>query len=131
LRQLAGVGDYTAAAIASIAYGLPHAVIDGNVKRVASRLMGSASADARSVADHLLDRQNPGTSNQALMELGALVCVPRDPRCGDCPIAVECQAHRSGGVNEWPPKRVKPGKEQGDGKLLMVRLAGRIRLRPV
>ena len=73
IRGLPGVGDYTAAAVASIAFGLPHAVVDGNVRRVIARLTNNATADIQSVADRLLDRENPARSNQALMELGALV----------------------------------------------------------
>jgi len=105
-------------------------VIDGNVKRVAARLLGSASADVRPVAEHLLDRKNPGGSNQALMELGALVCVPRDPHCGECPVAADCQAHRKGIVNQVPSKRVKPDKQQRDRKLLVMRRGGQILLTP-
>src|SRR5258708_4111648 len=105
LRELAGVGDYTAAALASIAFWVPHAVIDGNVKRVVARLTGSASADVRAVAERLLDRQDPGRSNQALMELGALICVPREPKCDVCPIVGHCEAKRAGIVDELPPTR--------------------------
>ena len=75
IRELAGVGDYTAAAVASIAFGLPHAVVDGNVHRVIARLT-NGSGEAQVIADSLLDRANPSRSNQALMELGAVVCCP-------------------------------------------------------
>src|SRR5580692_8271758 len=104
LRELAGVGDYTAAAVASIAFGLPHAVVDGNVRRVAARLTNGKGV-AQEVADLLLDQRNPSRSNQAIMELGAVVCVPRDPRCGECPIAQYCEARRLGTQNEVPGKR--------------------------
>ncbi len=84
LRELPGVGDYTAAAVASIAFGMPHAVLDGNVARVLSRLAaerGDIKSDAvrkrlRALAETLLDRRRPGEFNQALMELGATVCRP-------------------------------------------------------
>jgi A/G-specific adenine glycosylase len=98
LRALPGIGAYTAAAIASIVYGEPVAVVDGNVERVACRLMqwsgeGSAAALKRKIeglAAKLLDWQRPGDFNQALMELGATVCLPRNPRCVECPLHQEC-----------------------------------------
>lgn len=110
IRRLPGVGDYTAAAIASIAFGLPHAVLDGNVMRVLARVLnetGDIGAAAtrkrlRQAADCLLDRRAPGSFNQALMELGATVCLPRDPQCRLCPIAQRCQARREGTQRELP-----------------------------
>ncbi|MGH9593198.1 MAG: A/G-specific adenine glycosylase, partial [Bryobacteraceae bacterium] len=86
IRALAGVGDYTAAAVASIAFGLPHAVVDGNVRRVAMRLANDAGCDVAALAAQLLDPRDPARSNQALMELGAVVCLLREPRCGECPV---------------------------------------------
>lgn len=98
LRRLPGVGDYTAAAIASIAHGEPVAVVDGNVVRVLIRLFGKGAADRRLSAAHLkahasrlLDPELPGAFNQAMMELGATVCLPRLPSCGNCPIRPYCQ----------------------------------------
>ena len=84
LRKLPGVGRYTAAAIASIAFGEPLAVLDGNVERVLSRLDGEkrSAASAWKRAQELLDRRHPGDWNQAMMELGATVCTPQNPRCG-------------------------------------------------
>jgi len=79
LLALPGIGGYTAAAVASIAFGLPHAAIDGNVRRVLIRLSGNGSADVGALADQLLDKRHPGRWNQALMELGATVCVPGEP----------------------------------------------------
>ena len=96
IRSLAGVGDYTAGAIASIAFSLPYAAIDGNVRRVVMRLVGSATTDLRATATQLMSLRHPGRWNQALMELGATVCLPRQPLCGACPLAAECQAHRLG-----------------------------------
>jgi A/G-specific adenine glycosylase len=107
IRELAGVGDYTAAAVASIAFGLPHAVVDGNVRRVIARIT-DGSGDAQVVADLLLDRRNPSRSNQALMELGAVVCLPRDPHCTECPISNHCAAEKAGTQHELPAKRAKP-----------------------
>jgi A/G-specific adenine glycosylase len=107
-----GAGPYTAAAIASIALGLPHAAVDGNVLRVISRLTNnageiSASATRRelgAVAEELLDRKRPGDFNQAMMELGATVCVPRNPRCEVCPVAKLCAARAAGTERELPLK---------------------------
>ncbi len=99
LRKLPGIGDYTAAAIASIAHGEPVAVVDGNVERVICRLAGWSIEKARNAAfkrqitaqaQKLLDHRHPGEFNQAMMELGALVCTPRSPQCGTCPIAASC-----------------------------------------
>ena len=118
LRDLAGVGEYTAAAIASMAFDLRHAVLDGNVIRVLSRLtaeqgnIGSGAVRKRlgEVADRLLDPKRPGEFNQALMELGAMVCLPKQPQCSLCPLAQQCQARRTGRETELPIRsgRVKP-----------------------
>ena len=112
IRQLPGIGDYTAAAIASIAFDLPHAVLDGNVKRVLSRLtnergdIGVVRIRNRlwEFAGQLLDRKRPGDFNQAIMELGATVCLPREPLCPVCPVAVCCEALGRGTQNEVPRK---------------------------
>jgi len=92
LRQLPGVGRYTAAAIASIAFEKPIAVVDGNVERVLSRLFGKQLEDEATwrAAEELLDRKHPGDANQAMMELGATVCLPRDPKCLLCPVSEFC-----------------------------------------
>jgi A/G-specific adenine glycosylase len=102
-REVPGVGAYTAAAIASIAFGERAAVFDGNVRRVLSRLEG------RDVAEAPPPRGNPGDYNQALMELGQRVCIPRAPRCGECPLAGECRARARGEEGRWPSKRPRPG----------------------
>jgi A/G-specific adenine glycosylase len=112
IRALPGIGDYTAAAVASIAFDLPRAVVDGNVFRVLSRVYEDstdiASAGARKhfsrIADGLLDRTRPGDFNQALMELGATVCLPRNPQCLLCPLQALCRARESGRQNEFPLK---------------------------
>jgi A/G-specific adenine glycosylase len=90
LRLLPGVGRYTAAAVASIAFGEPVAVVDGNVERVLERLALTADSDHWREAQRLLDADRPGDFNQAMMELGATVCLPRNPLCGACPIATWC-----------------------------------------
>jgi A/G-specific adenine glycosylase len=102
LRKLPGIGAYTAAAIASIAFGERVAVVDGNVERVLCRLSGWDATDRRGtravlrrkidrLADQLVDPGQPGIFNQALMELGATVCVPRNPRCLACPVVADCR----------------------------------------
>jgi A/G-specific adenine glycosylase len=101
LRELPGVGGYTAAAIASIAYGEPVAVVDGNVERVVCRLAGWDEAGGKGgaaqrkkigqMAARLLDPERPGDFNQAMMELGATVCLPRNPQCLVCPVAAGCK----------------------------------------
>ena len=129
IRELAGVGDYTAAAVASIAFGLPHAVVDGNVRRVIARIT-NGKGETREIADLLLDRKNPSRSNQALMELGAVVCVPRDPQCAACPIASECEARKAGTQNDLPGKRVKPATIHLKRTLLVIHQKGKILLAP-
>lgn len=130
IRALQGVGDYTAAAVASIAFGLPHAVVDGNVRRVVARLTNDAHADTQAIADGLLDRKQPGRSNQALMELGALICLPREPLCKVCPIAANCSAHRHGTQADLPLARTKPETVRLQRTLLLIRKRDRVLLVP-
>jgi A/G-specific adenine glycosylase len=116
LRKLPGVGEYTAAAIASRVLGTPAACVDGNVERVLTRLFaiegpprrGPARAAVREAAQALVDPNRPGHWNQAVMELGALVCLPGEPRCADCPAARFCLARRRG-LTDRLPERV-PGR---------------------
>ena len=137
IRELAGVGPYTAAAVASIAFGAPHAVLDGNVLRVISRLRGDG-ADVRSpktrarfqeIADRWLDLGNPGQFNQAIMELGATVCHPRAPRCLVCPVAGFCEARRTGRQRELPVKANKPAAQRISLQVAIVRKSGSVLLR--
>jgi len=115
LRELPGIGDYTAGAIASIAFGEAVPAVDGNVKRVLSRLYdlpAPAPVELKRIAGGLVDSDRPGDFNQALMELGALVCLPRSPRCGECPIRTQCLALERGTVPDRPaPKAKKPVPE--------------------
>jgi len=116
IRALPGVGPYTAAAVASIAFESPHAVLDGNVLRVISRLradpsdIGAAKTRAhfQQIADELLNRRHPGNFNQAIMELGATICLPKAPRCSLCPVAEACEARNASRQQEFPVKRPKP-----------------------
>ncbi len=118
LAQLPGVGAYTAAAIASIAFGERVPAVDGNVVRVLARRAALAGAPERAAtrraiaaaAEALLDPQRPGDSNQALMELGATLCTPRAPRCAQCPLAEGCQAWQRGAPERYPARRTRtPG----------------------
>ncbi|MDE5676911.1 A/G-specific adenine glycosylase [Phocaeicola sp.] len=112
VRALKGVGEYTAAAICSFAYGMPYAVVDGNVYRVLSRWLGiSIPIDSTKgkrifarVADELLDRQRPGLYNQAIMDFGALLCTPVSPDCVSCPLGDSCVAHLKRLVGSLPVK---------------------------
>ena len=116
-RDLPGVGAYTAAAVASISFGVPEPVVDGNVVRVLCRLHGlrldpkapATLAKVRALARPLVPARNSGDHNQALMELGALVCTPRAPRCGACPLRGACRAAASG-KPEGFPRRPRPAK---------------------
>jgi A/G-specific adenine glycosylase len=112
IRALPGVGDYTAAAVASIAFGLPYAVVDGNVLRVVARMENDAAETGsartrerfRSIAQEWMDARNPGAFNQALMELGATVCLPRNPLCPACPLESLCAARAAGTAAGLPVK---------------------------
>ena len=130
ILELAGVGSYTAAAIASISFGLPHAVVDGNVRRVFARLTNNANVDTQALADKLLDRRDPARWNQAVMELGALVCVPKSPLCGECPLANHCMARAEGTQGEVPGKKIKPQTELRERTLFVIRRSGKILLVP-
>lgn len=109
-RALPGVGPYTAAAVASICFGVPEPVVDGNVVRVLCRLRSlkldpkapATLAKVRALARPLVPKRKPGDFNQALMELGALVCTPRAPRCGACPLRSSCRAAASGMPEAFP-----------------------------
>jgi len=105
---LPGVGPYMSRAVLSIAYGVPVAVVDGNVLRALSRilLLGTRSpAQLQKEADRFLDPDRPGDANEALMELGATICAPTSPRCDDCPVRRHCGAQREGRVADFPTAR--------------------------
>ena len=115
LKQLKGVGNYTAAAIASIAFNLPYAVVDGNVYRVLARLydidtpinINDGQKLFAQLADELLDREQPGFHNQALMEFGALHCTPKSPDCLHCPLQSHCLAFAHQTIAQRPVKLQK------------------------
>ncbi len=117
LRELPGIGDYTAGAIASIAYGEVVPAVDGNVKRVLSRLFDLPSpspSELKRIAGDLVDPDRPGDFNQALMELGALVCLPRAPRCPECPIQAQCLALARGTIPDRPARKAKKSVPEVD-----------------
>lgn len=132
LRSLPGIGTYTAAAIASIAHGEAVPVVDGNVERVLCRLEGWDGGSGKTngalkrkidtVAESLLDRARPGDFNQAMMELGAMVCVPRNPGCLVCPIARFCKTH---GEHKTAPRAPMLSREVAHA--LALRLTDRAR----
>ena len=134
LKTLPGIGEYTAGAIASIAYGQVVPAVDGNVRRVLSRLFDledPTAASLRKRAGELLDPDRPGDWNQALMELGATVCTPRSPRCTVCPLTGECRALAEGTQELRPASKRRPRVRtvsyavlvalNPDGELLLVR----------
>jgi len=116
--KLKGIGEYTAAAISSICFNEPKAVLDGNVYRVLSRFKGVSipidSTEGKklfsSIADDLLDKSNPGDYNQSVMEFGALYCKPSNPDCPSCIVNKKCVAYQTGAVASFPVKRKKVRK---------------------
>ena len=112
LLKMKGVGNYTASAIASICFKEPRAVVDGNVSRVIARVFGlnepinstSGNKMITALAHEMLDRDDPGTHNQAIMEFGALQCVPVSPQCDICPLMDHCEARATGRVEILPVK---------------------------
>jgi len=115
LLRLKGVGEYTAAAIASMAFGLPHATVDGNVYRVLSRVYGidtpidtgKAKKEFTRLANELIDSSQPGNFNQAVMEFGAIQCKPKNPDCKKCPFRQRCVAWKNDTIDLLPIKRGK------------------------
>lgn len=115
IKELKGVGDYTAAAISSFAFGLPRAVVDGNVYRVLSRLFNintpinstKGKKDFQFLADELLNKKQPGLHNSAIMEFGALWCKPQNPNCEDCPLQEHCLAFQNNTISLLPVKDKK------------------------
>lgn len=120
IRALKGVGDYTAAAIASFAYDLPYAVLDGNVYRVLSRFWGIATPtdtpegkrEFAALAQDLLDREQPAAFNQAMMDFGATWCTPQRPHCAACPMRSRCVAAQTSRVADLPVKLKKMERKE-------------------
>lgn len=142
LRAMKGIGDYTAAAVASIAFGEPKGAVDGNVLRVMARYLGIEEPvdEARTrrriqqAVDDAVPRERPGDFNQALMELGATLCLPQRPRCDACPLEASCAARATGAGHRLPvrkrrekvkaERRIVGVVEQGGRVLLVKRPAG-------
>lgn len=118
IRELKGIGPYTAGAIGSIAFELPEPAIDGNVMRVVSRLFeidaDIAKASSRKIFDEamrkIMDEERPGDFNQAMMDLGSAICTPTSPKCEDCPISAYCDSYAQGTMTSYPvkTKKLKP-----------------------
>jgi len=134
ILRLPGIGAYTAAAVASIALHLPYAAVDGNVIRVVSRLTNDASESSApatrrrfaETAQFLLDPRRPGDFNQAMMELGATICKPGNPLCGECPVGRFCAARAAGTERELPVKLRKQQTRDVSLHLLVLRREGEI-----
>lgn len=130
LLKLPGVGRYTAGAVASIAYGIPVPAVDGNVLRVLARLTGDdtdiLSPAAKKTAEVTLAPLVPpdaaGDFTQSLIELGALICTPGEPKCGDCPLHLLCTAHREGKEGELPVRIAKTKRRIEERTVLVIRL---------
>lgn len=135
LKALPGIGDYTSAAIAAIAFNQPSAVVDGNVERVISRLhaietpLPAAKPAIKAHVAAMVPRNRPGDFAQAMMDLGATICTPRRPACSLCPLQENCAAYLAGTQERFPVRRPKPEKpvrlgaafvaERGDGAVLL------------
>ena len=131
LRTLPGVGPYAANAIASIVYGESVPALDGNQARVLARVLAWESAlrtpfDRRAPALSLMDRERPGDYNQALMDLGATVCTPRNPACGACPVSAHCLARAGDAALDFPRKRAPAAKRTQDWTILPVFVDGKV-----
>ena len=127
-RELPGIGRYTAAAIGSIAHGEPLAVVDGNIERVVGRLLewkDERTEEHWEVAERLLDRERPGDFNQAMMELGATVCLPGEPLCERCPVARWCAGKGQWSRGTGIPQR----RNKRDIAYTLVLREGQVRLR--
>ena len=137
LLALPGIGRYTAGAILSIAFGQAEPLVDGNVARVLARLFGirqnvkSAAGQARlwKLAGGLVPMEQPGAFNESLMELGATVCTPQNPRCGACPVSKLCAALRCGEVERLPNTGQRPQSRLIRQRALLIRREGRVLVR--
>lgn len=138
LMKLPGIGKYTAGAISSIAFGIPRPAVDGNVLRVMTRIQGDDSDISKDSVKQYFARQiqeiipmrRAGDFNQALIELGAIVCVPNGaPKCAECPLAFYCEAHRTGREQELPKKAIKKPRKIEKKTVLVLRDGDKVALR--
>ena len=127
LRNLPGIGEYTSAAIAAIAFDQPACVVDGNVERVMARVMRietampQGKAQVRDAVQALLPTSRPGDFAQAMMDLGATLCLPRQPNCRQCPLAEHCLAAKAGLQHEYPRKAARKPKPHRKGAAYVLR----------
>lgn len=127
LLALPGIGPYTAAAIAAIAHDAPETVVDGNVERVVARLFAvqtplpAAKPELTALASTLTPRNRPGDYAQAMMDLGATICTPRNPACAICPVTAHCEARRQGIAAQLPRRSPRPPKPQRTGTAWVAR----------
>ncbi|WP_066649985.1 MULTISPECIES: A/G-specific adenine glycosylase [Sphingomonas] len=134
LRQLPGVGDYTAAAVAAIAFGQRAVVVDGNVERVVARLFAlsdplpGAKPTIRALTDRITPHDRPGDFAQAMMDLGATLCSPRNPACALCPLAAMCAARGEGNPQAYPVKAAKKARPQRYGTAFWIERDGAVLL---
>jgi len=136
LRELPGIGRYTAGAIASIAFGVPAPIVEANSRRVLARLVGhdrpigGATGDAPiwEIAGRLVPRQQPGRFNQALMDLGATICTPRNPRCAACPLRAACVARLTGRTATIPVAAARTATKRLTETALVLRRRGEVLL---
>ena len=137
IRSLKGVGDYTAAAIASIAFGIPAAVVDGNVYRVLSRVYGvdtpvgttAAKKEFAALAQSLIPLDRPGDFNEGMMDFGAMQCTPSAPDCSSCPLRKHCVAYKTKRVGELPVKKEGPAIRERYLTYIYVRVNGKTAFR--
>ena len=137
LRALKGVGDYTAAAVGSMAFGLPAAAVDGNVYRVLSRHYGidvpintaQGKHTFEALAQELLPARDASSFNQAMMDFGATCCTPRSPHCDECPVAETCAALRTGRIDQLPVKEKKLKIQERHFAYIYIRHAHQVALR--
>ena len=137
IKALKGVGDYTAAAIGSICFGLPAAVVDGNVYRVLARHFGistpvgttEAKKEFTALADKLLPSGSPARFNQGMMDFGALQCTPQNPACMTCPLQASCHAFRTGRVQLLPVKKPSVKVQERHFSYIYIRYKGETAIR--
>ncbi|MGP0628345.1 A/G-specific adenine glycosylase [Nitrospina sp. 32_T5] len=134
ILSLPGIGRYTAGAVLSIAYDQPLPVLDGNVKRVLSRLFGlmenGATKQSENIlwehAESLLPQKRPGDFNQSLMELGATLCLPQNPMCLLCPVVRHCEAHRQGEPEKFPPPKQRAATKKIEVSAAIIQREGKV-----
>jgi A/G-specific adenine glycosylase len=129
LRQLPGIGRYTSAAIAAIAFGEKAAAVDTNVERVLARLHGLKSAsrpEIERLTYETMPANRPGDFVQAMMDLGATICRPRNPRCGQCPLSADCAAFASGNPEAFPERRERASRPHRHGVAWWIERSGSV-----